>query len=51
MHAFDRKRDHNMLALMFDLKFNNMWSVIAFLGVKMLLLLLLNMIKSSCCLY
>jgi len=40
-----------MLAFMFDLRFNNMRLVIAFIGCEMLLLLLLNMIKSSCSLY
>ncbi len=41
MHTFDRKRGHNMLALMF-----NPQLTIFFQVIKMLLLMLLNMIKS-----
>ncbi len=32
LYAFDKKRDHNMLALMFDLRFKNMQSVSMYLG-------------------
>ncbi len=32
LHTFDTKRDHNMLALMFDLSFKSMLLVITFLG-------------------
>jgi len=32
LYAFDKKRDHNMLALMFDLRFKNMQSISMYLG-------------------
>ncbi len=32
LHAFDRKRGHNMLTLMFDPRFKSMWLVTTFLG-------------------
>jgi hypothetical protein len=34
MDEFDNKMGHNMLVLMFDLTFNNLQLVIAFLGCE-----------------
>jgi hypothetical protein len=34
LHAFDKKKGHDMLVLMFDLRFNNMRLVIAFIGYE-----------------
>jgi hypothetical protein len=34
LHAYDRKRGHNMLALMFDPRFKNMKLITIFLGRK-----------------
>jgi hypothetical protein len=34
LHAFDRKKGHDMLALIFDLRFKNIWLVTAFLGCE-----------------
>jgi hypothetical protein len=34
LHAFDKKRGHNMLALMLDPKFKTMWLVTTYLSCK-----------------
>jgi hypothetical protein len=32
LHTFDKRKDHNMLAFMFDPRFKNMWLATMFLG-------------------
>jgi len=42
LHAFDKKKGHNMLALMFDTRCKNMWLVTAFLGLEIVIAIVVN---------
>jgi hypothetical protein len=40
LHDFDRKRDHDMLALIFYPRFKSIWLVIAILGCENVIVVL-----------
>lgn len=52
LHAFDRKRGHNMLTLMFDPRFKSMWLVTTFLGDENVVAIVVEYDKkNSYCIY